>query len=86
MSDDLMTIEDIARMWRCSVRHARDALVKLPGFPPPAPGSGPKHRVWVSREVRDFAHRKPTRTLSKAGKEPAQISHNHAAARANAGC
>jgi len=81
---DLLTIEDIASMWRCSVRHARDCLVKLPGFPPPAPGSGPKHRVWVAREVRDFAHRKPIRQLQSAGR-PAQIPHNHAAARASAG-
>jgi hypothetical protein len=57
--EPLMTIEDIAAMWRCSTRHARDSLVKTPGFPPPAPGSGPKHRVWLRKEVRDFAHRRP---------------------------
>lgn len=80
---DLLTIDDIAQMWRCSVRHARDSLVKLPGFPPPAPGSGPKHRVWVAKEVRDFAHRKPSRSLQSA-REPAKFPHNHAAARASA--
>jgi hypothetical protein len=56
--NDLMTIEQIAGMWHCSVRHARDVLVKSSGFPSPAPGSGPKHRVWVAKEVRDFAHRR----------------------------
>lgn len=81
---ELMNIEDIAMMWRCSVRHARDSLVKLPGFPPPAPGSGPKHRVWLAHEVRNFAHRKPSRRLQTAS-EPAQFPHNHAASRANAG-
>lgn len=65
---ELLTIEDIAAMWRCSVRHARDSLVKQPGFPAPAPGSGPKHRVWLRTEVRAFANRKPTR-------QPAQIPH-----------
>jgi hypothetical protein len=63
---ELLTIDDIAGMWRCSVRHARDSLVKQPGFPAPAPGSGPKHRVWVAREVRDFAHRKPAKNPHNA--------------------
>lgn len=62
---DLLTIEDIARMWRCSERHARDALVKMPGFPLPAPGSGPKHRVWLRTEVRAFAHRRPAQIPHK---------------------
>ena len=80
---DLLSIEEIAAMWRCSVRHARDVLVKLPGFPLPAPGSGPKHRVWVAKEVRAFAHRKPVRQLQEAS-QPAQFPPNHRAARANA--
>jgi MarR-like DNA-binding transcriptional regulator SgrR of sgrS sRNA len=67
---DLLTLEDIARMWRCSTRHARDTLVKMPGFPPPAPGSGSRHRVWLSKEVREFAHRRsaqiPHRALKAA--------------------
>jgi MarR-like DNA-binding transcriptional regulator SgrR of sgrS sRNA len=58
---DLMTVEEIAEMWRCSARHARDCLVKQPGFPAPAPGSGKKHRVWLRSEVRAFAQRKPAR-------------------------
>ena len=55
---ELLTVEDIARIWRCSVRLARDVLVKSDGFPPPAPGSGPKHRVWVAQEISDFAYRR----------------------------
>ncbi len=54
---DLMTLEDIAQMWHCSMRHARDVLVRSDGFPPPAPGSGPKTRVWLAAEVRLFAQR-----------------------------
>lgn len=54
-----MTLQDIATMWKCSVRHARDVVVKQPGFPPTAPGSTTKHRVWLRKEVRDFAHRRP---------------------------
>lgn len=55
---ELMTVEHIAKMWHCSTRHARDVIVKMPGFPAPAPGSGPKHRVWAAYEVRDFAFRR----------------------------
>lgn len=56
---DLMTIEDIAEMHRCSVRHARDVIVKMEGFPREAPTSTPRNRLWVRREVRAFINRKP---------------------------
>lgn len=54
---DLMTLAEIADMNRCSVRHARDVLVKLPGFPDEAPTSTPRNRLWVRLEVRAFVHR-----------------------------
>lgn len=57
--NDLMTLEDIAAMNKCSVRHARDVLVKLAGFPPEAPTSTPRNRLWLRSEVRAFIHRKP---------------------------
>jgi hypothetical protein len=56
---DLLTIEDLATMWRCSARHARDVLVKMRGFPDPAPGSTPRNRVWLAEKVRDFARGQP---------------------------
>ncbi|MBN9410879.1 MAG: hypothetical protein J0H69_17175 [Burkholderiales bacterium] len=58
---DLMTLEDIAELNHCSVRHARDVLVKLPGFPPEAPTSTPRNRLWLRAEVKAFIHRKPAR-------------------------
>lgn len=62
--NDLLTLQDIADMAHCSMRHARDVLVKLPGFPAEAPLSTPRNRLWLRSEVRAFVHRKP-----------AQISH-----------
>jgi hypothetical protein len=59
--NDLLTLEDIAAMNRCSVRHARDVLVKLPGFPSEAPTSTPRNRLWLRSEVRAFIHRKPAK-------------------------
>lgn len=50
---DLMTINDIAKMFRCSEVRAKD-LLKLPGFPPEAPTSTLRHKLWVRREIRDF--------------------------------
>lgn len=59
--NDLMTLDDIAQMHRCSVRHARDVLVKLAGFPDEAPTSTPRNRLWLRSEVRAFVHRKVAR-------------------------
>lgn len=61
MSNDLMTLKDIAAMNHCSDKHARDVLVKLPGFPEEAPTSTPRNRLWLRAEVRAFIHRKPAR-------------------------
>jgi hypothetical protein len=57
--NDLMTLDDLAQMNHCSVRHARDVLVKLAGFPDEAPTSTPRNRLWLRSEVRAFVHRKP---------------------------
>lgn len=59
MTNELLTLDDIAQMHRCSVRHARDVLVRLPGFPTEAPTSTPRNRLWLRSEVRAFIHRKP---------------------------
>jgi hypothetical protein len=50
-----MTLDDIAAMWRCTRRHARDMLVKMPEFPAPAPGSTPRRPVWLRSRVAAFA-------------------------------
>jgi hypothetical protein len=59
--NDLMTMEEIAQMHRCSMRHARDVLVKIPGFPAEAPTSTPRNRLWLRAEVRAFVSRKVAR-------------------------
>lgn len=59
--NDLLTLQDVAEMHHCSLRHARDVIVKLPGFPAEAPTSTPRNRLWLRVEVRAFLHRKPAR-------------------------
>lgn len=54
MTTDLMTLEDIARMWKVTREHARRYIVRLPEFPDPAPGSTRKNQRWLAREVQRF--------------------------------
>lgn len=61
MNADLLTLECIAEMHHCKPRHARDVIVRLPGFPPEAPTSTPRKRLWLRTEVRAFINRKPAR-------------------------
>lgn len=55
---ELMTLEHIAEMHHCSLRHARDVVVKLPGFPAEAPTSTPRNRLWLRSEISAFIHRR----------------------------
>lgn len=64
--NDLLTLADIAEMHRCSLRHARDVIVRLPQFPEPAPTSTPRNKLWLRSEVRAFIHRKPARQTEAA--------------------
>lgn len=54
---DLLTLDDIARMWQIKREHARRYLTKLPEFPAPVPGSTRKHRLWRPEDVRAFIER-----------------------------
>ena len=62
MNDELLTLDDISAIHKCSMRHVRDIIVKLPGFPREAPTSTPRKRLWVAREIRAYLHREYTET------------------------
>ena len=59
MSDELLTLDELAEMYRCSRRHARDVITKLVGFPEIAPGSTARNPRWLRVEVKAFLYRKP---------------------------
>ena len=59
MSEELLTLEDLAELYRCSRRHARDVITKKIGFPSFAPGSTPRNPLWLRDDVRDFLRKKP---------------------------
>jgi hypothetical protein len=62
VTDELLTLDDIAELYRCSRRHARDVITKLVGFPGHAPGATRCKPLWLRAEVRGFLHRKAPKT------------------------
>jgi hypothetical protein len=56
---EMMSLDDIAEMWKVSRDYARDVLVKMDGFPSPAPGSTRKFQRWRRMDVVAFASGNP---------------------------
>lgn len=73
MTDELLTLDDVAVLFRCGRRHARDIVTKMVGFPDQAPGATPRNPLWVRSEVRAFVHRKP----HAARKNPENATASH---------
>lgn len=68
--NELMTLDDLAELYKCSRRHARDVITKLPAFPDPAPGSTTFRPRWLTVEVLAFLHRKNPEKSPEARKNP----------------
>lgn len=51
---EMMSVEDIAAMWKVPRAYARDVLVKQEGFPAPAPGSTRKFQRWRKSDILAF--------------------------------
>jgi hypothetical protein len=62
MTDELLTLDDLASMYRCSRRHARDVIAKGSGFPELAPGSTQRNPLWLRVEIRAYLRRKTQKT------------------------
>ena len=60
MVEELLTLDDLAGVYKCTRRHVRDVITKTIGFPEPAPGSTMFRPRWLATEVRAFLHRKPS--------------------------
>jgi MarR-like DNA-binding transcriptional regulator SgrR of sgrS sRNA len=65
MTEELLNLSDLANLYRCTRRHARDVITKLVGFPDFAPGSTQRNPLWLRIEVRAYLHRKTTKTAEK---------------------
>ena len=68
---ELLDLGDIAALYRCSRRHARDVIVKTLRFPEIAPGSTPRNPLWLKVEVKAFLHRKPAKPQANSKQEGA---------------
>lgn len=58
MTEELMTLDEIAELFRCCRRHARDVITKMVDFPEIAPGSSLRNPLYIRAEVKAFIHRK----------------------------
>lgn len=61
MSDEILTIDDIAELYKTTRSKAQRYIVKRPGFPSIAPGSTWRDPRWVGVEVRAYIRRRPAR-------------------------
>lgn len=66
MNDEILTIDDIASLYKVSRERARDTIVKQPGFPEFAPGSTWRLPRWVASEVRAYIRRQSPQNSPKA--------------------
>lgn len=62
----LLDLDDIAKLYRVSRRHARDFIVKHPDFPSPVPGSSGRYPRWNAVEVDAYLSRATAKFTLKA--------------------
>lgn len=51
---DVMTLDDVARLFGVSRKHARDKLVKSPDFPQKIRSSSPRKPLWLRATILEF--------------------------------
>lgn len=73
MTDELLDLGDIAILYKCSRRHARDVITKSVRFPDIAPGSTPRNPLWLRVEVKAYLNRKPAKTQTDCKLEDATL-------------
>jgi len=54
VTNDLLTLHDIAEMYRVSYRQARDVITKHPSFPKPVPACSRKKPLWLRDMIEAF--------------------------------
>lgn len=65
MNEEILTLEDIAKLYKVDRERARDTIVKTPGFPELAPGSTWRQPRWVAAEVRSYIRRRSPQSPRK---------------------
>jgi hypothetical protein len=54
MTEDLLTLADIAEIYRVNYRTARDVITKKRSFPEPIPGSTKKKPLWLRETIKAY--------------------------------
>ena len=54
MTEELLTIDDIAALYKLDRKQVRDSVVKTPGVPAFAPGTTWRKPRWLASDVRRF--------------------------------
>lgn len=54
MTDELLTTEDIAALYRVTYRTARDVIIKNPRFPKPIPSSTRRKPLWLRETIQAY--------------------------------
>ena len=66
MAIELLSLDEVASMYRVTRRYARDYLVKTPGFPAPVQGSSRKNPLWLEEQLRQYMLEKSRTNLAHA--------------------
>ena len=66
MTIKLLSLDEVASMYRVTRRYARDSLVKTPGFPAPVPGSTRKNPLWLEEQLKQYMLDKSRTELASA--------------------
>jgi hypothetical protein len=54
MTDQFLTLDDIAALYRVTRRYARDFITKNPRFPRPIPSSTRKTPLWLRETIEAY--------------------------------
>jgi hypothetical protein len=66
MTEELLTLDDIAALYRISRTHARDTLTKKPGFPQRVPGSTRAKPLWLREAIMGYMRNIPHESRTNA--------------------
>lgn len=54
MTEELLTLDDIAALYRVTRQYARDVLTKRGDFPARVPGSTRANPLWLRESIMDY--------------------------------
>lgn len=59
---ELLNLDDIAALYRCTRNHARDVITKAQDWPSPVPGCTRRRPLWLATDVQKYLSKNCTKT------------------------